>query len=273
MKRNNIVRAILTSLAIILFACMAMGSNFSEKNKEWDNELANNEKFKEYCEYYNSSMEACTGTCLTREEMAQLVYNYEKVQIKAKEDNVFDLKLETPGEHKHDEKTRYQITTLETNSDGVYNGLKVELIKDTSSCKIEEPEPQQTEETAQEEAGLPVKEIVGTYDYISKFEIKDHDTGEVVSSTEFTFKFTVDALEGNEIAIKMEGYRFGEGVYDPETGICDVKAAPEFFEAIHAEPEDKTARFTFSKKDGQVQFERIWLETEGANPEIGIKVE
>ena len=48
MKRNNIVRVILTSLAIILFACMAMGSNFSEKNKEWDNELANNGIGKAY---------------------------------------------------------------------------------------------------------------------------------------------------------------------------------------------------------------------------------
>jgi hypothetical protein len=267
MKRNNIVRAILTSLAIILFAVMAMGSkNFSEGTKKWDKKA---EEYEEYCEYINNMITGCTGTCLTREEMAQQVYNFEIVQ----RNDVFDLLLDTPGEHEHDEKTRYKITTLGTNSDGVYLGIKVEVMDDTSACKIEEPEPQQTEETAQEEAGLPVKEIVGTYDYISKFEIKDHDTGEVVSSTEFTFKFTVDALEGNEIAIKMEGYRFGEGVYDPETGICDVKAAPEFFEAMHAEPEDKTARFTFSKKDGQVQFERIWLETEGANPEIGIKVE
>lgn len=257
MKRNKIVRVILTSLAIILFACMAMGSNFSEKNKEWDNKLKNDEKFKDYCVYINSSVEACTGTCLTREEMAQLVYNYEKVQINAKEEEVFDLQLQTPGEHKHDEKTRYSITTLETNEYGVYKGLKVSVMDDVSACKIEE-------------AGLPVKEIIGTYEIVSEVKIQSGDSEFV---QELTWTFNVDAVEGNTIAIKMEGVRFGEGLYDPASGVCEVKIAPEWFEAMHTEPRDGTERFTFSKQDGKIQFEMIELGKEDAVPGIAYKVE
>ena len=275
MKKNNTVRVILTCLAIILFACMAMGSSFSSisgKGRDYENELKKNEEFKEYCEYINSSVEACTGTCLTREEMAQLVYNFEKIQTNQGEDRVFDLKLETPGEHQHDEKTRYSITTLETDELGVYRGLKVSVMSDTSDCKIEEPEPQQAE------AGLPVKEIVGTYVLEAEASVIAHDKdeegdGKEVGSTELKFVYTVSVIEGNKLSISLNGVKSSEGVYDPATGICDFKVLPEYFEANGFEPVDRTDRFTFSKKDGQVRFESIQLGIEDPVPAIAIKVE
>ncbi len=64
-----------------------------------------------------------------------------------------------------------------------------------------------------------------------------------------------------------------EGINDPATGVCDFKTLPEFYETYKMDPEDRTDRFTFSKKDGQVQFESIQLGIEDPVPAIGIKVE
>ena len=98
-------------------------------------------------------------------------------------------------------------------------------------------------------------------------------SGDSEFTKETTWTFTVDALEGNTIAIKMEGVRFGEGVYDPASGVCEVKIAPEWFEAMHTEPQDATERFTFSKQDGKIQFEMIELGKEDAAPGYATKVE
>ena len=92
------------------------------------------------------ALKTCTGTCLTREEMAQLVYNYEKVQSKWSGMDLINgkktpqLELVTPGEHEHNENTRYEITVLDQDEDGFYKGLKVSVMDDTSACKIEQTE-------------------------------------------------------------------------------------------------------------------------------------
>ena len=219
------------------------------------------------------ALEACTGTCLTREELAQLVYNYEKVQEKWSgagfsdyEFKIPELQLVTPGEHKHDENTRYEITILGKDENGFETGLKVSVMEDTSACKFEEPE------------GLPVEEIVGTYvdeetvSVYMKGKDEDEDWQEI-DTAEIAYKFTVTALEGNMIRIEVGGVKFGEGVYDPLTGVCEFKAAPDIYEALHTEPKDVTERFTFSKHDGQVQFELITVGQEDAKPTVVFKVE
>lgn len=215
----------------------------------------------------NLEIEACTGTCLTREELAQLVYNYEKVQEnhsgKEIEDglHVPDLKLETPGKHEHDDKTRYQITTLEKDKSDIYTGIKVSVMDDTSACNIEEPE-------VQEIVGLPVEEIVGTYvvkaDVTVSAKDKDDKAGEgtEIGSTEMEFTYIIAVVDGNKISIETQGIKAAEGVYNPTTGICDFKTS-----------QDRTERFTFSKQDGQVQFKSIQLGKEDAVPAIGIKIE
>lgn len=97
-------------------------------------------------------------------------------------------------------------------------------------------------------------------------------SGDSEFTKETTWTFTVDALEGNTIAIKMEGVRFGEGVYDPASGICEVKIAPEWFEAMYSEPQDATECFTIFKKEGKIKFEMIELGKEDAVPGIATKV-
>jgi hypothetical protein len=274
MKNNNILRVILTCFAVILFACMAMGSNIAIGGIELGDPNMTEEEIKEYYTLINSRIESCTGTCLTREEMAQHIYDFEKIQ----KGNDLDLKLETPGEHEHDEKTRYQITTLGTNKDGVYQGIKVEVMDDTSACKIEETEPQQPSETVQAAALLPVEEIVGTYEAKANVTVnmkgkdEDEDWTEI-DSQEVSFKYTVTAIDSNKIRVDMESVKYGEGVYDPATGVCDVKVAPDFYAAFKTEPKDETTRFTFSKKDGKIQFESIDLGKEDATPGYAFKVE
>ena len=44
-------------------------------------------------------------------------------------------------------------------------------------------------------------------------------------------------------------------------------------EAFKTEPKDETTRFTFSQKDGKIQFESIDLNREDATPGYAYKVE
>ena len=113
----------------------------------------------------NAAIEGCLGTCLTREEMAQLVYNFEKIQSKWSNipigdtgDKVPDLKLDTPGEHYHDDNTRYEITSLPTDGNGICTGIKVSVMED-GACKI----PDGTQEPAGDDTATTTKpDVPGT---------------------------------------------------------------------------------------------------------------
>jgi len=170
MKKNDLVRRILSCLVIVVFSLMAMGTKIYSPNdalehKEIDIDLSpfmEDEEYVEYCYGINHRIQECTGTCLTREEMAEKVYQYESVQKKYSgeyNDIVFpgginsqkepyvdsssiytlELKLVTPEKHEHDEKTRYEIKTI-SGEHFLYEGLEVVVMEDTSACKIEEPE-------------------------------------------------------------------------------------------------------------------------------------
>ena len=166
MKKNNIVRVILTSLAIILFACMAMGSSWLDPKGDG---FMTDEEYEQYCHRINVQIELCTGMCLTREEMAQKLYNFEKIQKKYNGEEMVDQKdgssfvlvltYKTPGEHEHDENTRYMISTLPEDEHGFYGGIEIRVMEGNSACKIEESEPQQTEETTQDQP--PVEDNTG----------------------------------------------------------------------------------------------------------------
>ena len=93
------------------------------------------------------TMRSFVRKCLTREELAQLVYEYEKVQDKwsgreyrypsGKLLKVPELQLITPGEHEHNENTRYAISLMEENEDHFIKGLEVSVMSNTSACKIQ----------------------------------------------------------------------------------------------------------------------------------------
>ena len=99
----------------------------------------------------NEKIESCIGTCLTKEEMDQLVNKYRDIQKKESGAKVNDnysipeLKLITLGEHKQEDNTRYEITTLEEDDEGCITGIKASVMEDNSECNIEEPEPEPVE--------------------------------------------------------------------------------------------------------------------------------
>ncbi len=164
MKKNSLVRVILTCLAIMLFAGMAMGSSWLGIG---DGALSDDEK-KDYDEavvdeFNYKKMMPLTGNCLTYEEMEQKLSEYEKVQmeysnkqIESESQHILtvpSLQLILPGEHEHDENTRYKISALTNydphhNSDAFIEGLEVTVMDDTSGCEIEEnTQPQEQTET------------------------------------------------------------------------------------------------------------------------------
>ena len=162
MKKNNLIRIIFTCLAVILFACMAMGSKFVGNDGTQDyislDPFVTDEEYEEYCYLINSEIESCTGRCLAREGMAHLVYNFEKVQKRHNGEEMTDLKdgsrfvlvltLETPGEHEHDENTRYMIMTQEKDEHGFYKGIRV-MVMPEGMCEINDDTIQQGEDDDQ----------------------------------------------------------------------------------------------------------------------------
>ena len=177
------------------------------------------------------ALESCTGTCLTREEMAQLVYNYEKVQSNwngKQYDNPYDtsvevtidLKLETPGEHEHDDNTRYEITILGKDKLGFEQGLKVSIMNNTSSCKMTETSGSKwvLVDTSSETNDDVIKSdnsitFVGEgTEYITQYD-NDFDSS---SHAQMTFRCAMDELPkelkpGDEIAINITADVISEG--------------------------------------------------------------
>ncbi|MBR0462212.1 MAG: hypothetical protein IJJ00_05840 [Erysipelotrichaceae bacterium] len=173
------------------------------------------------------ALEACTGTCLTREELAQLVYNYEKVQEKWSgagfsdyEFKIPELQLVTPGEHKHDENTRYEITILGKDENGFETGLKVSVMEDTSACKMPEAPGDHWElvETYSETSDDVVKSDNSiTYvgegtEYVTQWE-NDFDSS---YHAVMTFRCKMDELPttlkpGDEIAINITADVISDG--------------------------------------------------------------
>ena len=136
-----------------------------------------------------AAIERCTGSCLTREEMAQLVYNFEKVQeeysgkpVEDSNDTLPELRMVTPREHEHDEKTRYEIRELLDNRTTVV-GITVSVMDDTSACKIEQTEKQKGTHW----------ELVDTYSETEDDVIKsDNSTHFMGSGTEFITQYDND---------------------------------------------------------------------------------
>ena len=103
----------------------------------------------------------CCGSCLTREQVAVLLNEFETT-VQQVYDNMECLRsdksttetiepaiLITPGEHEHDENTRYKITP--TGGDVVFTGIKVEVMSDTSACKIEDNNQSQAKDDISDE--------------------------------------------------------------------------------------------------------------------------
>lgn len=149
---------------------------------------------------------------------------------------------------------------------------------DTSACKIEQPESQPTPETTQTAAGLPVEEIVGTYEAKTTITVnmkgKDEDEDwREIDSEEVAFTYTVSQVEGNTIRLAISDVTYAEGPYDPATGICETTIAPDSYAAFKQEPKAEPVRITFSKQDGTIRFESLVLGKEDAVPGIATKVE
>lgn len=284
------MKRIIKSLSIVLivfgifFTLTGCDNSPEAQQKAFEDEM--NEKYKTL--YF--ALKACTGTCLKREEMAQLVYDYEKVQERYSGQTVDahkhitypELQLITPGKHEHDENTRYEITLLDTDENGFHKGLEVKVMSDTSGCKIEEPEPQlptETTETTETVSGLPAKDIAGSYTAASllKVNMKGKDEDEPwteIYSEEFTVTYNISAVDEKTVRIDIETTKFGEGPYDPATGICEFKIAPEFYEAMpNAKHDDFIRRVTFSRKGDKIQFEMIVVSQDEDSVTIGIKNE
>lgn len=307
MKRiNNSPRVILTCLVIILFACMAMGSvdfpwapedeypSVIDNRREAEARVARD---RAKVDDVNSEIMRCTGKNLTSEEMSQHIKEFEKVQKKwskkeIESESIYipftvpDLRLEMSGEHEQDEKTRYDITPLEKDQFGFYTGIKVSVLKnssdseDESESESESQEKAETTATAETAAGLPAKEVEGAYTTVSvltvKMKGKDEDEAwREIGSEDVTVTFDITAVDENTIRLDLYGVKFGEGPYDPATGICEFKIASEFNEAMKtAKPDDRTRQLTFSKDNEQIKFKVIIV---GANDDdsvmLGVKEE
>ena len=140
-------KAIQYLLLILAFFSMIMFSacsKTSEQEKDFGYDMNTVEGDRQILGF---TLRSFVSKCLTREELAQLVYEYEKVQDKwsgreyrypsGKLLKVPELQLITPGEHEHNENTRYAISLMEENEDHFIKGLEVSIMSDTSACKIE----------------------------------------------------------------------------------------------------------------------------------------
>ena len=93
---------------LVLTAC----TEFTEGEKRASTLI----KYRDRLRY---ALEIYTGTCITYEELAQLVYSYEKVQEKWSGEEIVDgvfvpeLQLVPPGKYERTEDTRYKITMLD----------------------------------------------------------------------------------------------------------------------------------------------------------------
>ncbi|MBP3197318.1 MAG: hypothetical protein J6N21_09985 [Butyrivibrio sp.] len=305
-KINNSPRVILTCLVIILFALMAMGSiDFPWAPEDEDPRVIDYRREAEAqaardrakVEDVNSEIMRCTGKNLTSEEMSQHIKEFEKVQKKWSKKEIEsesmpfsmivpDLRLEMSGEHEQDEKTRYDITPLEKDQFGFYTGIKVSVLKnssdseDESESESESQEKAETTATAEAAAGLPAKEVEGAYTTVSVLTVrmkgKDEDEAwREIGSEDVTATFDITAVDENTIRLDLYGVKFGEGPYDPATGICEFKIASEFNEAMKtAKPDDRTRQLTFSKDNEQIKFKVIIV---GGNDDdsvmLGVKEE
>lgn len=134
---------LLTVIMLILgmFFLSACYSDGDEDPKERESS-----SLKYYANSLRFELESCTGTCLTMEEMLQLVFNYEKVQKKWSNKEldlvsntkvkVPELQLVPPGKYERTENTRYEITLLDKDENGFNKGLQVSVMDDTSACKV-----------------------------------------------------------------------------------------------------------------------------------------
>jgi hypothetical protein len=132
---------ILAFFSMILFSAC---SKTSEQEKDFGYDMNTVEGDRQILGF---TLRSFVSKCLTREELAQLVYEYEKVQDKwsgreyrypsGKLLKVPELQLITPGEHEHNENTRYAISLMEENEDYFIKGLEVSVMSDTSACKIQ----------------------------------------------------------------------------------------------------------------------------------------
>ncbi len=145
----------LISRILILFAVCICSSCSACKSFGYREEVSS---IEEFVAFINGTVEKVTGTCLTRYEMGEKLMRYEEIQkrwtgygieektygwkTKGRMADVPELKLITPGEHEHDENTRYEITMLEKDENGFCTGIKVSVMPE-GACKVDEsPTPE-----------------------------------------------------------------------------------------------------------------------------------
>ena len=165
------VKKIITRVLIVFAVCICSGCSACETNHRIDS-------ISEFVDNINYIIKGVTGKCLTREEMAHMLQIFDNIcenwngysaieRGTNREITVPALKLETPGEHYHDENTRYEISLLEKNYNGIHKGIKVTVMQE-GACKIDvtpkptaSAEPRKTEAPAssQEPARTPAVEI------------------------------------------------------------------------------------------------------------------
>ncbi|MBR2842181.1 MAG: hypothetical protein IKF06_02765 [Lachnospiraceae bacterium] len=265
-------------LLILLIFGELLFSACINHNEPPSNEIKGYSRKYELIEDLNQELKMLICGCLDDKEMGQMIYEFEEIEKKWEgeegEDGykIPDLILVADDISEYDDNTRYHISVLEKDDDGLYKGIKISKMEDTSGCKIDKPE-----DTA---VGLPAKEIEGAYTCASvlKVNMKGKDEDEPwteIYSEEFTFTYNVSAVDEKTLRIDIETTKFGEGPYDPATGICEFKIAPEFYEAMpNAKNDGLTRRFTFSRKGDKIQLEGIVVGNEDDDSvTVGIKEE
>jgi hypothetical protein len=269
-------------LILLIFATLLFSACVD--HNEPANETYDYEGDEEMIEHINERLSSITGTCLNKKETINKRGIFEEISNewsnrKGKDSyKIPQLKLiESYTYDEDDPDTVYTIVLLEKNSHGLYTGIEIIRVDDTSDCDVEEPEDQEQTETTETSVGLPAKEIEGSYTCASvlKVNMKGKDEDEPwteIYSEEFTFTYNVIAFGDNRIEIDLETVKFGEGPYDPVTGVCEFKTAPEFYEAFTtAKHDDYTHRFTFSRKGDKIQLEGIVVGKDEDSATIGIK--
>ena len=131
------MKKIITSFTLIMlmFVMLLFTGCDNESHSEYELAMSRRE----------FAIQKCCGKCLTREEVAILINEFE-TNVQEEYDNkvitgedgatdtIAPAKLKTPGEHEHDENTRYKISPIEGR--GWYEGIEVSVMSDTSACGI-----------------------------------------------------------------------------------------------------------------------------------------
>ncbi|MBR2676121.1 MAG: hypothetical protein IKE28_04345 [Solobacterium sp.] len=136
---------IIKRVLMVFAVCLCSGCGSCGDRNEVDS-------IKELSDNVNYIISGVTGTCFTREEMGRMLMIFDNIDERWSGYEVYDrstkrdiavpkLRLETPGEHEHDENTRYEITMLDKDQNGFCTGIKVSVMPEGACKVINTPKP------------------------------------------------------------------------------------------------------------------------------------